>query len=159
MRLFVFFVMMIFFSTEAMAQVRVKVVDGDSLEIDDARIRLQGIDSPEYGQFCHKANNAPYDCGSEATKYMQKLVDMGKVVCIEEDIDRYGRHLSICYVDDYENNLRLNINIEMLKAGWAVVYRSNDYEMFEAEQFAKDQKLGIWQGKFMKPELYRALKR
>ena len=45
----------------------------------------------------------------------------------------------------------------MVKAGWAVTYR---HEMFKsAEEKAKKAKSGIWQGRFMRPELYRVLKR
>ena len=45
----------------------------------------------------------------------------------------------------------------MVAAGHAVGYRSNRYEA--EENIAKAHKLGIWQGKFMRPELYRTLKR
>ena len=36
----------------AEAENQIKVVDGDSLEIKGKRIRLAGIDSPEYRQHC-----------------------------------------------------------------------------------------------------------
>ena len=40
----------ILFSFSATAQIR--VVDGDSLEINNKKIRLIGIDAPEYYQTC-----------------------------------------------------------------------------------------------------------
>jgi endonuclease YncB( thermonuclease family) len=45
---------------------------------------------------------------------------------------------------------------KMVKSGWAVSY-DNYYN--DAEATAKESKSGIWQGKFMRPELYRALNR
>ena len=157
MRLITCILAMTFYSVQAMAEV--KVVDGDSLEIDGKRIRLQGIDSPEYKQVCRRGKTAKYDCGDASRDYLQYLVDKGEVTCIEEDIDRYGRSLSTCYVDDDIFDLKYNINSEMIRSGWAVVYRSSKQEYLDDEQYAKDNKLGLWQGKFMRPELYRALNR
>ena len=45
----------------------------------------------------------------------------------------------------------------MVRSGWAVVYKSGDAAYLEAQADAKRAKLGIWQGKYMKPELYRIL--
>ena len=52
---------------------------------------------------------------------------------------------------------KFNLNEEMVRAGWAVVYKNkySDYSAAEAE--AKQEKRGMWQGKFMKPQLYRIL--
>lgn len=52
---------------------------------------------------------------------------------------------------------RTNINLEMVRSGWAVAYKSRDAAYLEAQVDAKRAKLGIWQGKYMKPELYRIL--
>jgi endonuclease YncB( thermonuclease family) len=52
-----------------------------------------------------------------------------------------------------------NINLEMLSAGWAVTYRTDDRDYLGAEQVAQEKKIGVWQGKFMRPEYYRRLQR
>ena len=43
----------------------------------------------------------------------------------------------------------------MVKKGWAIAYRyySNDY--VSEEEFARENKLGIWKGKFEEPYSYR----
>ncbi len=140
----------------ALAKEEIKVLDGDSLEIDGRDIRLVGIDAPEYLQLCYDKNGEKYECGQEALRYLQKLVadslkSGGNIACKKEGVDRYKRDLSVCYAD------KLNLNKEMVRSGWATVYR---HDMFQAdEDEAKKAKRGIWQGRFMRPELYRALKR
>ena len=141
---------------DANAQNAVKVVDGDSLEINGASVRLVGIDSPEYLQLCNDESGNKYECGQQALEYMQDMVAgclarKEDIRCEKKGTDRYKRDLSICYCGG------LNLNEEMVKAGWAVTYR---HEMFKpAEEKAKKAKSGIWQGRFMRPELYRVLKR
>lgn len=143
-------------SFETFAGSKVKVVDGDSLEMGNKRIRLIGIDAPEYFQECFDAAGKAYNCGKEAKKYLEDLVEKGqakgqKVKCRAEDVDRYKRSLSECQIGD------VRLNLEMVKAGWAVAYKDERYKMLEKR--AKERKIGIWQGKFMRPELYRAIKR
>lgn len=127
-------------------------VDGDSLENVNRRIRLQGIDAPEYKQKCRRKDGSKYRCGLESLEYIKKLMKNKKISCqCENKPDRYGRELCICFADGLE------LNREMVAAGQAVSYRSNRYN--DEEKAAKTQKLGVWQGKFMRPELYRTLKR
>ena len=129
----------------------VYVVDGDSFEIDGKRIRLLGIDSPEYKQYCYDNKHQKYDCGIKAKEYMEKLVFSHRVECKEESTDIYNRSLSVCFADGK------NLNEEMVKAGWALTYRSEGDKYASLEQEAKAHKRGVWQGRFMRPELYRFL--
>lgn len=143
-------------SFETFAESKVKVVDGDSLEMGNKRIRLIGIDAPEYFQECFDENGKSYQCGLEAKKYLEELIEKGqaqgqKVKCYAEDTDRYKRSLSECQIGDVQ------LNLEMVKAGLAVAYKHDRYE--RVEKRAKKRKIGIWRGKFMRPELYRAIKR
>lgn len=127
-----------------------KVVDGDSLEAGDVRIRLQGIDAPEYLQDCFDINGEKYRCGIKSSDYLQSLMQ-GEVKCNKYGKDRYGRYLSECF-----NSEGININRQMVISGWAVAYGE---EYIEEENIAQKAKLGVWQGKFMRPELFRALNR
>ena len=137
-------------------QAGLKVTDGDSLEIDGKKIRLIGIDSPEYDQECENFAKEKYLCGKMASRHMQEMVDIGltrgdKIKCRQMGTDRYKRSLSECYLG------KVNLNEEMVRSGWAVTYRHDMYK--EAEEEAKSAKRGIWQGKFMRPELHRILNR
>ncbi|KAA0698537.1 thermonuclease family protein [Neorhizobium sp. P12A] len=45
---------------------RATVIDGDTLEIGQTRIRLSGVDAPEHDQICTYQNDKLYLCGQEA---------------------------------------------------------------------------------------------
>ena len=126
-----------------------KVVDGDSLEIGSSRIRLTGIDAPEYLQQC-KRKNKKLPCGKQATEHLKKLTNNKTVRCVVHQKDRYDRFLCTCYVDE------LDLNAEMIRSGFAITYLDSPYAAEQAE--AKTKKRGIWQTKFMQPRLYLRLK-
>lgn len=125
------------------------VVDGDSLIDDKTRIRLDDIDAPEIFQTCYR-DDEEYACGQEAYIYLQNLIqnNLVKCDCLEQK-DKYGRLLCECFVGN------LSLNKEMVKAGWAVAYRSEKYMAEQEEAMANNS--GLWQGKFMRPALFRIL--
>lgn len=128
----------------------VKVVDGDSLEIGTSRIRLTGIDAPEYHQYCKNAKHRQYPCGKKSLEYLRSLIQNNSVVCKIHQKDRYDRYLCTCYTGN------VDINAEMVRSGNAVIYMKSPYSTEQQE--AKSSKRGIWQGKFMHPRLYRRIK-
>ncbi len=129
-----------------------KAVDGDSLEQGERRIRLDGIDAPEFVQICYDADNREYPCGLDSLQYLENLLKNAEVRCdCLEDKDKYNREICECFADG------VSLNKTMIFAGYAVAYRSNKYD--KEEQSAKEHKRGIWRGKFMRPALYRALER
>ena len=132
------------------ADMPVKVVDGDSLEIGDKRIRLMGIDAPEDEQICKNAKKKKYPCGKFSAEYLQKLTKDQEVICKVHQKDQYDRDLCTCFVG------KKDINREMILSGNAIVYLESPYRAEQQE--AKEHKRGLWQGRFMQPRLYRRLK-
>lgn len=132
------------------AAARVQVIDGDSLIVDGKEVRLSGIDAPEYHQVCFDANNKKYSCGQKALKALQNLA-REDIKCKFVVKDKYKRYVSVCY------SRGININKRMVEEGWAVAYTRYTQEYNKAEKQAKKKKKGIWQGRFLKPELYRIL--
>lgn len=144
------------FAAQTFAGAAFEVVDGDSLQTPSKRIRLVGIDAPEYFQECEDPQGKKYKCGKQAKVYLEGLIQKGyangqKLKCRAEGVDRYNRDLSVCYIGDTE------LNLEMVKSGYAVSYKNERYSLVEKR--AKQRGKGIWQGKFMRPEIYRAIKR
>lgn len=147
-RLLVLFVLLSAFAAGNVAA-EMKITDGDSIEMDGVRIRLSGIDAPEYQQVCFDQRGEEYLCGLKAREELVRLIGGREVNCVREKKDIYKRDLSTCYAGE------VNLNQKMLENGWAVAYKTDKEEYLAAEQNAKKNKRGVWQGKFMKPELYR----
>ena len=151
MRFAVMFFLAFFSAVPAYADGDVYVVDGDSLKLGEQTVRPAHIDAPEYYQTCKRADKSTYNCGIKAREKLESLLKLGKLSCKTVGRDIYNRDMSECFAG------RTNINLEMVRSGWAVVYKSRDAVYLEAQADAKRAKLGIWQGKYMKPELYRIL--
>lgn len=125
-----------------------KVIDGDTLKILGTRIRLFGIDSPEKGQICRKSD-VKYNCGKQATAALSKKISGSKIFCFKEDIDRYGRIVGICKLNE------IDLNAWMVRGGWALAYRRYTNRYTDEENLARKAKVGIWQGQFEKPWEWR----
>lgn len=122
-----------------------RVVDGDSLQNGDDRIRLVGIDAPELQQICTSQSGA-YRCGIEARDFLQGLIKGGRPDCYVEGLDKYNRLLAECFVD------KTNLNSQLVSSGWAVSYGSYGWQ----EGLARSEKRGLWQGEFDMPQEWRA---
>lgn len=106
----------------------VKLKTNDSIEY---KIRLSGIDAPEYDQ----------KYGKDSKEYLESLVS-GKFICIKVlGTDKYDRILATIF---YNNE---DINYKMIKAGyaWHYKYYDNNREYEVAETEAKSKKIGLWQ--------------
>ncbi len=126
-----------------------KVVDGDSLEIGRHRIRLWGIDAPEFKQKCVRGKER-WSCGFEATDALRRHLDGAKVECVTVDQDNYGRLVAKCSAN------RRSINEWMVREGWATDYaRYSKGAYAQAEAKARAAHRGIWSGTFETPEHYR----
>ena len=162
-KIFIFFILFFFYqnSFATIFQGVPRIIDGDSLEINDNKIRLLGIDAPEKKQICKKpyfiisfwwtffSFKKNYECGIMATNKLKKLIDNKTIKCISENKDRYNRYLSTCYLK------KIDINSWLVKNGYAVAYRRYSKKYILDEQHAKKNKLGIWQGTFQNPEEWR----
>ncbi len=117
-----------------------QVVDGDTIDINGQRIRLEGIDAPETAQTCSTARGTAWACGRAATKTLAALVAGADVACDSRGADKYGRLLGICYANGRD------INAAMVQAGmaWAFIKYSTTY--VSEEGAARLANAGIWQG-------------
>ncbi len=139
-----------------------KIIDGDTIHIGSNKIRLEGIDAPEMRQKCKKEYfkikilagytfYTDYYCGEVSKKKLLNKIKKSKIRCKISSQDRYKRYLATCF------KKRLNLNQWMVRNGYAIVYRRYSKKYLLDEAFAKENKLGLWQGKFIRPEKWRKL--
>lgn len=126
------------------------IIDGDTIHIGKNKIRLHGIDAPEWNQPC-TINNEIWECGEKSTLALKKLIDNQTVVCKIKDIDRYKRYIAVCFSN------KINLNKEMVYNGWAIAYRYYSKDYVVEEEIAQKNKVGIWKGKFLEPYQFRKI--
>lgn len=128
-----------------------RIIDGDTLDLAGKRVRLFGLDAPETKQSCARASEA-YACGLEAKQALEALIGASPVRCEDRDIDRYGRLVAICYVRDIE------LNDWLVRQGYAFAYKNYSDRYSPAEEEARANKRGVWQGSFEYPWDFRRKK-
>lgn len=123
---------------------RAVINDGDTVTLGKERIRLRGIDAPEFDQTCTKGG-AQYSCGRQARDALVALTRGRSVTCSGTQRDKYQRLLALCEAGGVEINRRL------VEDGWAISY--GDYHAEEDD--ARGKGAGLWAGSFDRPRDWR----
>ena len=144
MRILIFLFLL---QTPSLAQT-IKIVDGDTIHINKIKYRFHGIDAPEMKQTC-KQNNQQIKCGVLARNALVKKIGNQNVRCKKITIDRYKRIIAECFVNDE------SLSKHLVRNGYAFAYRRYSKQFIEDENFAREQKLGLWQMQFEYPWNFR----
>lgn len=123
------------------------------------QVRLAGIDAPEIKKFSKPGQ--PFS--KEAKDYLSQLVLKQNVTLKILSIDLYNRLL--CSVFVLKENKKINVNLEMVREGFACVYEGkhavyDNYKklLVEYEEKAKKEKRGMWkQHNYVSPMDYKKL--
>lgn len=113
-------------------------VDGDTLACDGHRIRLHGIDAPDYtcagrGDWCREDPRA----ARAAHNHLDYLVRNTEVRCLVRGKDRYGRDVAVCSVAGllggwFQQPGGYSLNCMMVAAGHAI-----DWPKYSGGAYAK----------------------
>ena len=122
----------------------IKIIDGDTIHLNNEKIRFTGIDTPELKQTCSKNNEIIY-CGIQARQLLINKIGKNKVKCVREGKDQYKRTLAECFVND------LSLSRFLVRQGYAFAYRKYSKKFIEDENFAKNNNMGMWSMKFEYP--------
>ncbi|VAW20647.1 hypothetical protein MNBD_ALPHA12-785 [hydrothermal vent metagenome] len=122
-----------------------RVVDGDTIRLKGQRIRILGIDAPEMKQTCKTSQGAIWACGQKSRQYLLSMLASKNLVCESRARDIYARLLARCMLDG------VDIGATMVRSGMAISY----YDYKSEESQAKRERVGVWQGEFIKPRAWR----
>ena len=123
------------------SQTVTKVLDGDTIIVDNLTVRILKIDSPE--------KNQTY--GKESKDYLSRLILFKKVKVVSSKIDKYGRTLAdVCI------NGRSVAEI-MIESGnaWHYSYFDSSFILAQKQITARKNKLGLWKYKAINPYNFR----
>lgn len=123
---------------------QIAVVDGQTLRVGDAVVRLQGVAAPPRGTACLKADNSRFDCGAVASEALARLLRGHTVTCRLYGRDSAGLAQGLC---DAEGR---DLNRGIVAAGWGRA--RSDSPGFPAASFGAEEsearaaRRGLWQG-------------
>lgn len=125
-----------------------RVIDGDTLDVGEVRVRLHGIDAFEHGQMCD-GPQGPWACGAAATRALKDRAEGRRLICEVLDTDRYGRKVSRCERDG------VDVARVLTSEGLALAYRRYSQDYVADEMAAQAGAAGAWNGSFDRPEQWR----
>lgn len=109
----------------------VRVEDGDTIIVKrkgkNQSIRLIGIDTPE----TRKKNQPDQPYGRKAKQFLQELTKDQQVLIQEYGVDQYNRVIGELFVGS------TNVNMELVKRGFAEAYHGEPPEGFDLEPYWK----------------------
>ena len=125
-----------------------RVVDGDTIVLNGEKIRFSGIDTPELKQMCMSGDEKVF-CGKTAKILLIEKIGNQTPKCISEGKDAYKRTLAECFVNGE------SLSAFLVRSGYAFAYRKYSDKFIKDEEFAKENKLGMWSMKFQYPWDFR----
>ena len=134
---------------QAQSHTAARVIDGDTIEWNAERVRLEGIDAPESAQTCTGRDGRKVMCGQLATSKLRELIEGRALSCRQSARDRYGRMIATCRTSDGD------VNRKMVQSGWALAYRRYSNKYVNDEDQARWDGRGLWSMQFEKPWEWR----
>lgn len=132
-----------------------RVIDGDTFDIGDVRVRMQGIDALEHDQSCNRRDGGRFACGAAARDRLAALVKDAVVTCIPDGTQTYGRIVAACSVRPAGGAV-LELNRAMVRSGLAFdCPRFSDGRYAAEEAAARQEGDGAWAGRFEFPWSHR----
>ena len=132
-----------------------KVTDGDTIKINNKKIRFSGIDAPESYFFGKKQlcilNNIKILCGNLSKEKLVEKIGNQIVNCkLEKNKDQYSRLIGECFINNE------SLSVFMVRNGYAFDYpKYSDGKFRKHEIYAKNLSLGLWQMQFEYPWIWR----
>ena len=127
---------------------KAKVVNSDYIKIDKQTIILFGVEAMERPQKCY-INNELWPCWESGVRKLEEIVDLGETICFVKGKAKMNRVFAICETQNIE------LNKELIRSGLALARIKQSDLYIDDQRYAKENKLGIWRGKFIEPWKWR----
>ncbi len=132
----------------ALAGTPATVIDGNTLVVAGARLRLYGIDAPDLDQPC-RLRGRTQACGVIARAALMDLTAGAELDCEMRGRDAAGRTLATCTAGGYD------IAEGMVYTGWALALDGAPARYHTVERQAEAARRGLWLGQFTAPSEWR----
>ena len=125
------------------------VIDGDTIDVGDVRVRIHGIDAPEQDQSCLSEQGIEWACGAWITDQVRTRFEGETAHCIRVEIDKYGRVVATCVVmgDD--------LGQVLVSGGFAFAYRKYSMAYDLDERGAAKNDRGVHSSRVQNPSQFR----
>jgi len=130
--------------------VHATVIDGNTLLIEEVKIRLAGIDALELGQRCRAPTNIEWPCGLAAKRMLAGKVGGKPVSCRKLHLGESDHPTATCAASSGDD-----LSAAMVRAGYALSI-GPEHQYLAEEAAARVAGAGMWSGSFQTPWEWRA---
>ena len=113
-----------------------RVTDGDGLKVAGYKVRLAGLDAPEWNQPAKHRWGFRFNHGKRVRRALEREVGGRRVRVAVEGFDRYGRVLGTVSCRGRD------VGEWLVRSGHAIACFDNRYK--DAEHAAKSEQCGMW---------------
>ena len=146
--LFISLIILLSFNSEVRAN-NLRIIDGDTIELNGEKIRFSGIDTPELKQVC-RLDDIEVFCGKLSAFILKEKIGNEIVSCEREpEKDFFDRTLGECFVNGE------SLSKFLVRNGWAFAFTRYSKKYVEDEKYAKENNLGLWSMEFIYPWDFR----
>ena len=133
-----------------------RTVDGNTLLIGNAPIRLYGVEAPELPQRCER-NGHRIACGILARAHLTSLTIGAEVTCELRRVPGDNRVFGVCAKSGSGalDGLAGTLNGLMVESGWALAATDITGMYASVEESARASRRGLWSYQFVRPAEWR----
>jgi len=121
-----------------------QVIEGDTLQFADIRVRIYGIDAPDIRQTCVWKSKT-VRCGVLSRDALKDLIFGASVKCVKRSVLADKTVIATCTADDRD------IGRNLVHTGWSLADARQSKRYIPVQEKSRKARRGLWRGPFVKP--------